>query len=306
MSGLAMSRLSWRHFALLSGTGWFLILVPCLLLGQEEEEEAAVEVRQARVMWTDETIDQWIFGSGRNAQQARKRLESQLALKIDELDRTCKLTDVQKKKLHLAGQGDIKRLFDDMIITRKKFDKLRNDQNAINQIFQEIQPLQMRISAGIFRSESFYQKSVSRTLSPEQAASLEKLDFDRRTFRYHAKILLALTVMDTGVPLRDEQRQRLIQLLQAETKPPKRFGQFDNFVVLLQMAKLPPEKLKPIFDERQWKALQAQLEQAKQMERHLQLNGILDQEPAKAVPDKAEPVKILPQKEAADTPKAAL
>jgi hypothetical protein len=278
--------LSCRTLLLLLASAWFLMLPPAVVRAEEEEEEVApVVLNQAQVMWSDDTIDQWIFGSGRNAQQAKKRLESQLTLRIEELDRVCALTDIQKKKLRLAGQGDVKRLFDDMAVIRKKFDKLRNDQNAINQIFQEIQPLQARIAAGIFQSHSFYQKSVLKTLTAEQAAKLEQLDVERRKFRYHAKILLALTVMDAGVPLRDEQRQKLIKILQEETKPPKRFGQVDYYVVVYQMSKLPEEKIKPIFDEAQWKALQLQFQQARAMEQHLKQNGILDEGPKKPEPD---------------------
>lgn len=275
--------LSCGHLIVLIASAWFLTLSFAVVRAEEEEEEVApaANIQRAQVMWTDDTIDQWIFGSGRNAQQAKKRLESQLTLRIEELDRVCALTEIQKRKLRLAGQGDVKRLFDDMAIIKKKFDKLRNDQNAINQIFQEIQPLQTRIAAGIFQTESFYQKSVLKTLTVEQAAQLEQLDIDRRKFRYHAKILLALTVMDAGVPLRDEQRQKLIKILQEETRPPKRFGQVDYFVVLYQMAKLPEEKIKPIFDDAQWKALQAQFEQAKGMEQHLKQSGVLDEAPKK-------------------------
>ncbi|MDB5392036.1 MAG: hypothetical protein JWM11_7682 [Planctomycetaceae bacterium] len=281
-----------------------LMLEPIGISAQDEEEEAAandpIAMRvQPQMMWTDDTIDQWIFGSGRNAVQARKRLDTQLTLRIDELDRACGLTEIQKKKLYLAGQGDIKRLFDDMLVIRKKFDKLRNDQNAINQIFQEINPLQNRISAGIFRSESFYQKSVLKTLGPDQAAKLAELDLDRRTFRYHAKILLALTLLDVGVPMRDEQRQQLVKLLQEETRPPKRFGQFDYQVVLLQLSKLPEEKIKPIFDENQWKAMGTQFQQAKGMELYLQQNGILDAGPEKPEAQKTLLEKLLPKKEKA-------
>jgi hypothetical protein len=291
---------NWSRLALVLATTCLLLTAPVCLLAQEDEEEpVVVEGRNQRVMWTDETIDQWIFGSGRNAQQARKRLETQLTLRIDELDRACQLTEEQKKKLQLAGQGDIKRLYDDTAIIRQKFDKLRNDQNAINQIFQEIQPLQARISAGIFRAESFYQKSVLKILGAEQAAKMAQLDLDRRIFRYHANILLTLTVVDAGVPLRDEQRQKLIKLLQEETKPPKRFGQYDSYVVMLQMSKLPPEKIKAILDETQWKAMQGQFQQAKGLELYLQQNGILDQVPEKVSPAAKLLQQLLPKKKTA-------
>ena len=43
---------------------------------------------------------------------ARFRLETILAARVDKIARQCGLTEVQKKKLLLAGRGDIKRFFD--------------------------------------------------------------------------------------------------------------------------------------------------------------------------------------------------
>src|SRR6516225_3632447 len=66
---------------------------------------------QVQPIWTDEMFDQWVFQQDRNVAGARRRLESQLTLRIDEVDRASQLTDAQKKKLQLAGKGDMKRFF---------------------------------------------------------------------------------------------------------------------------------------------------------------------------------------------------
>lgn len=63
-----------------------------------------------------------------------------------------------------------------------------------------------------------------------------------------------------------EQRQQLEKLLLAETKPPKKFGQLDVQVVLLQASNLPEAKLKNIFDDGQMKSLQQVFQQVKGME----------------------------------------
>jgi hypothetical protein len=46
---------------------------------------------------------------------------------------------------------------------------------------------------------------------------------------------------------------------------------------MYEMSKLPPEKLKPLFDERQWKLLQQQFQQSRGMESVLIQNGIIEQ-----------------------------
>src|SRR5690348_1383421 len=100
----------------------------------EEDEEApnpAPAVRMHAFVMNDQQFDQWVFGNMGlgSAGSARNRLDSLLTLNVDDLDRTCGLTPVQKKKLLLAGRGDIKRFFDRVEEIRKRFTKGQNDQN---------------------------------------------------------------------------------------------------------------------------------------------------------------------------------
>src|SRR5262245_19704209 len=62
--------------------------------------------------WPDEQFERWVFNQYGSADGARRRFDSLLTLQIDDIDRTCHLTDEQKKKLRLIGHGDIKRIFD--------------------------------------------------------------------------------------------------------------------------------------------------------------------------------------------------
>jgi hypothetical protein len=237
----------------------------------------------------------WLFGGGRNADAARTRLESLLALEIDRLDKQCTTTDAQeqkvalseaqKKKLRLAGQGDIKRFFDKVAEKKRKFDLLKNDQQRIGEIFQEIQPLQNTFNAGIFGDGSFYSKTVKNTLNQDQAERYAKVLRDRDLFRYRARVDLVVSMLDNSVGFSAAQRKEFVKLLLEETKPPKHFGQYDTQVVLLQAARLPEGKIKPIFDEAQWRILNRQLTQAKGMEVFLKRNGFLDDD--KADPNKA-------------------
>src|SRR5262245_54296890 len=42
------------------------------------------------VMWSDEQVDQWVFQQDRSAGQGRRRLESQLSLHLDGVEKSCK------------------------------------------------------------------------------------------------------------------------------------------------------------------------------------------------------------------------
>lgn len=222
----------------------------------------------------EETFDQWVFG-GKTASQVTKRLNSLLTLQVDSVERACGLSDSQKDKLQLAGRGDMKRFFDSVEEKRKKFLEVRRDQNRFNNIWQEIQPLQMKFNAGLFDEKSLFYKVLKRTLDPEQAEQYEQRERERRRFRYEAKVELAVAMIETGVPLRDVQRQKLVKLLLEETEPPPRFGQDGYYVVLYKAAQLPKERLQPIFDDGQWRAITQLLARGRAMEATLRRNGVI-------------------------------
>ena len=100
----------------------------------EEEDEVAVQPNRAVFMLTDDQFDQWVFGGPRNSRAGRDKLDSLLTLQVDDVARMCALSEAQKKKLLLAGRGDIKRFFDKVEEKRKKFAKVKNDQTKFNAI----------------------------------------------------------------------------------------------------------------------------------------------------------------------------
>ncbi len=226
--------------------------------------------------WTDETFDQWVFGQ-RTAAASRTRLLSLLTLQIEDVDRTCGLTDAQKAKLELAGKGDVKHLYDRVAEKKRRFQAVKNDRNKIGNIFQEIQPLQSAFNSGPFDDGSIFFKTITRTLDDSQGAKYEKTLADKRLFRYRAKVDLTVAFLDNAVGFKADQRKKLAEILMAETKPPRKYGQYDYYVVMWQAAKLPEAKIKPIFDDTQWKLLSRQLTQVQGMGQFLKQNGYLDE-----------------------------
>lgn len=78
-------------------------------------------------------------------------------------------------------------------------------------------------------------------------------------------------------------------LLLQETGPPRQFGQYDFYVVMVQMARIPEDKLKPLFDATQWRTMQRQLDGMRGMEQWLSQTGVLDGGPEVAGDPKPEP-----------------
>lgn len=224
----------------------------------------------------ESNFDQWIFQGSGNAAAGRARINSHLKLKLDELVRVCGLTEAQQQKLTLAARGDMKRFFDQVEEVRKKFLAVKNDQNAFNGIWQEINPLQQKQAAGLFGETSIFAKTLRKTLTDEQQAQYRIVVEERRRFRYRSAIEVSLISLGNTVALRHDQHEALLKLLIEETQPPYLFGQNDNYLVMYRLAMLPATKLKPLLDERQWKLLQQQFNQARGMEAHLVQSGIID------------------------------
>ncbi len=242
------------------------------------ENENAQQVNNLRMAVIEqvpnlEQMDQWVFGRYGGSGGARNKLDSSLLVRIQDLERECGLTEAQKQKLRLAGRGDIKRFFDRVQALKRKFQQGQNDPNT--NIWQEIQPLQVELNTGLFGDDSLYAKTIRRTLSPDQAARFESVSRERKSFRFRATADWFVVHLDKGLGLTDDQRQRFVELLVNEAQPPRKFGPGDYWYLLLQTARLPEPKLKPIFDAPQWRLLSRQFAQARGMEQWLKTNGVL-------------------------------
>ena len=252
----------------------------------DDEDEAleneAAQRMQPVFMLNDDQFDQWIFGGPRNSGAGRNKLDTLLTLQVDDVSRTCDLSEVQKKKLLLAGHGDIKRFFDLVDEKRRKFDKVKNDQNKIGEIYQELQPLQITLNSGLFSDGSIFSKTLKKVLAHEQASRYEAMLHEKRLFRYRAKVELIVASLDQTVGFSDDQRRALVELILRETELPRKFGQYDYWLVMYQTGKIPESKFKTIFDDKQWAFVNRQLNQMRGMEQFLRNNGMLPEKEAPA------------------------
>jgi hypothetical protein len=236
---------------------------------QAVQEKVAQFVPQVN----NDQVDQWVFGRFGGAAGARTKLDSALTLKIDELERLCGLSETQKKKLLLAGKGDIKRYFDKVEELKRK---AAVGQNGMNQnIWQDLQPLQAELNTGLFGEESLYTKMVRRTLNDDQIAHFESQLRERKQARYQSTVEWFVMHVDRALGLSDLQRQQFVSVLVTETPPPSLFGRADYTYLMLQSAKLPEAKIKPIFDTAQWRLLSRQFNQARMMEQWLRQTQVI-------------------------------
>ena len=253
--------------------------------GQDDEEivddraivpPPVMQVQVGRVaQFNPEQVDQWIFSRWGGAASAKIRLEANLELRIDDIDRACAVTELQKKKLRLAGMGDIKRYYDRVEDLKRKYTAGAGSGQVNNNIWQEMQPIQLELGAGLFGDASIFVKTIKSTLDSDQVKRYEELMRRRTAERRRATIEWFVVHIDKALGLSDLQRGRLVELLATGTPPPERFGQADFWFLMFQMTKLPEAKLKAILDEPQWRLLSRQFIQARGMEPWLRSNGLI-------------------------------
>lgn len=236
------------------------------------------ELGNPQIVVSDSNFDQWIYGNGRNAESLRSKLETLLNLQVDDAQRTCKLSDTQKRKLLLAGRGDIKRIFDKIEDKRDEFHQTRFDRENLGSFLRDIQPLRMTANDDPFQDDSLFAKTFATILTADQAAAHTAALQEKQRFRHEACVDLVVRTVDRALALSADQRRRFVKLLVDETRPPRKSSHYDYHVVMLQASKLPEEKLRPLFAEAQWRALSRYFDQAKRMEPFLRNQGLLPDE----------------------------
>lgn len=247
--------------------------------GADEEElfpDDAVEVQAAELgqpQFGPEQFDQWVFGDSRGGRNPDDELDRQLDLRCERIDKEVRLTEEQRRKLRLAGQGDLFRFRRRVASARAKFETVRKDPQQIGNIWQDIQPVRQQFQLGLFGQKSLFQKTLNGILDPEQLDAYRRREFSRLQFGYAARIDRAIVQWEGLMPLTQEQRQALRSAL-LETPPPSLFGNMDTYYVQWQLARIPEAKLKPILDVGQWEFMKHQRTQAAGFKDMLAQNGV--------------------------------
>ena len=266
--------------AVLFGLVWGTLIDARLVGAQDDWDAAEVPMNQPgpnHFQLPD--FDNWAF-RGQKPAQIKQLLMARASVRLDSFALTYDLSDAQRKKLELAARGDVRKFFRKAEEVRAKYNEVKNDRQKVNEIVQAIQPIQKTIQAiqkktqgSFFDDDSLLTKALKSTLSGEQSERYERQQRERRQFNYEAKIEYALIMLESGVPLREQQRKQFVKLLLEETEPPKSFGRQPQYEVFFQVGTLDEEKLRPIFDDAQWRAIRRLLAQAKAMGPNLKRNG---------------------------------
>jgi hypothetical protein len=111
-----------------------------------------------------ESFDEWVF-QGQSIDVHRRLLDAHLWTRIDRAAAAHSLTSVQTEKLRLAGQGDIKRFFDEVEDKRQEFERVRTDWTKCQKFARDLRPFLLVYRNGPFGDRSYFAKTLAKMLA---------------------------------------------------------------------------------------------------------------------------------------------
>lgn len=190
----------------------------------------------------------------------RRRLSIVLERFIDAADAACGLDSSQRQKLLLAGQIDIDRFAEQYraIESRAAEDAAKRE--------ARLAALSNRARAILAGPDSSFQRTLRARLTGEQRAKLAIAERGRHDFRRQALVEAAVVGFERSAALTCAQ---CIELHQAFQEAIADSPEASPINCLRTIARLPREKLRPIFADQQWPAIERQLSELEEVARRL-------------------------------------
>src|SRR5262245_50657928 len=151
-------------------------------LSEDDDDPGKPRPKWLHVRVAAGTFEQVVFGRNSNADKTRQRFEALLEDKVRAVDQACRLSDEQKQKLRLAGQGDIARFFRLVEENRQKYDDryVAQDENQqellqwVLELAREGEPLRATTRNGPFEDRSLFAKALKKHLTADQQQALAR------------------------------------------------------------------------------------------------------------------------------------
>jgi hypothetical protein len=232
-----------------------------------------VFVPQPGARVTEAQFQQLMFGRAvASAAAPRDWAERLLADEIQLVDSQCRLSDEQRRKLQLAGRGDIKLCFDRIEELRQ-----RTTTRDLSAAEWEAALVDLRAASGVFQGGLFvegslFRKTLARILTAEQRSIYAAQLRARRLAEVRTVLATWERQAVGGEKLPEAKRKALAELVVEKTPPPRVSGTWAHYVILLQIAEIEREIL-PVFSESDHAQLVLMLGRARQLEPQMRQMG---------------------------------
>jgi hypothetical protein len=136
------------------------------LLRNDVLDEATPE--PAPIIPAQDSFDDWAFGGKAGEQRFRNQLDKLLRRKVNEVEQFFQLTEAQRRKLTLAGRGDIQRLLEMVEDARKEFQLARTNVRRLAELQKDLRLVELRVSDGLFEMGSLFAKTLRKMVDEKQ------------------------------------------------------------------------------------------------------------------------------------------
>ncbi len=141
--------------------------LPIPAAGGDRDDDPASEM-QLEV--ASKAFDLEVFGSTGDAETARDFMNGLLAQKISQSEAKHRWAPHEKKKLVLAGRGDIKRLLDRIEAERKTLERVPTAPVQSREFLLRLRALRLEIRRGPFGTTSLFAKTLKKIQDDENLA----------------------------------------------------------------------------------------------------------------------------------------
>ncbi len=217
--------------------------------------------------------------------RARAAAEKQLA----RISEACELDDLQRQKLRLLIEADVRRFAEEVDAVRRRYAGVRinfNDQQGQKQwqqFQQDVQQCRQRLR-GLSDKGSLFADALSTTLSEQQLAGMQQEIRGRRSFRWKEMVVAAVVKMDDMLGLSQAQHELIEEILLArepalrldELGPQQDNDHVRQMLVMMVLSRTDTSRIKAAVSERQWRTLSLLMNQGKAMQSWIEQQGILE------------------------------
>ncbi len=116
----------------------------------------------------EDSFDDWAFGGEQGEKRFRDQLDDLLHSKLQAVDRLFQLTEPQRRKVKLAGRGDIKHLLEMVNDSRREFERACLDIRRLPELQKQLRLVDLRVSIGPFEAGSILAKTLRKMFDEKE------------------------------------------------------------------------------------------------------------------------------------------
>ena len=245
---------------------------PRFTISEQQFDQSVFNTRGAVVIANGGRLKQVVVSQTTPIEQAKSQLETYINAEIATVVLRCNLTETQKKKLRLAGRGDIADFFARVMELRRRCTSESMTQQEYTTLHAEMTKLRMMIQTGSISDATLICKTLRRILSDEQSVLYKTLERERRIAIITESLATQWGQNSKPVRLAKEAQQQFVDVLLQHGRLPTNQSPYRLYFVLLEIDRL-EDRLKPLLSDEEWQQFQFPISQAKRIEPFLRTTG---------------------------------